>query len=155
MHEATLHGQAEAVRSLLKFKADVNVANGIGCTPLIIACQRGRADIAKLLLDNGATVNRKTSDGRTALVLLKEEGHIEIIRLLLGHDVDVNVQDSDVQTALMIQRPRKTALGCSYTTARRSTRPEAPHDIAGLNTRYEIRAILETATKPSRPDKEL
>jgi ankyrin repeat protein len=57
LHAAVLEEQTEAVRSLLKKKADVDQADKKGRTPLLLAIQTGNTDIVQLLLDSGADVN--------------------------------------------------------------------------------------------------
>ncbi|KAG6618766.1 TKL protein kinase [Phytophthora cinnamomi] len=106
LHDAAPRGQKEVAKLLSDLKAGVNIANGIGWTPLIIASQRGHVDITTLLLEKGVDVNMKTSGGRTALALAADEGHLEVVRLLLSHGADVNASDAENQTALMMAANR-------------------------------------------------
>lgn len=59
----------ELFRALLDAGADVNEKNGIGRTPLSMACKNGHLDIVKLLLQNGAEINEPDQDtGDTPLI---------------------------------------------------------------------------------------
>ena len=52
---------------LIEHGADVNQANNIGTTPLIIATQEGHFEALQLLIDAGAYLNTQDKDGRTPL----------------------------------------------------------------------------------------
>jgi len=89
LHDATLSGKVNAVRSLLMHGADVNVKTtgaivvmedyaGIftestysGVTPLHLAAYKGYAEIAKILLEWGADPNVRDNEGLTHLEIAK------------------------------------------------------------------------------------
>ena len=52
---------------LLAYKADTNVGNRNGDTPLYIAATRGHLEIVKLLLTKGGNPNAKDRYGKTPL----------------------------------------------------------------------------------------
>ena len=80
--------------------AQLDVANDVGCSPLLSACADGLLEFVKILLDAGAQL-RVTDDGFTALMLAAEGGHVETVRHLLGcQGVDVNEQGTNDHTAL-------------------------------------------------------
>ncbi|KAG6618821.1 TKL protein kinase [Phytophthora cinnamomi] len=149
LHDAALRGQKEVAKLLSDLKAGVNIANGIGWTPLIIASQRGHVDITTLLLEKGVDVNMTTSGGRTALALAADEGHLEVVRLLLSHGADVNASDAENQTALMKAANRGNGEivrllldnGAAIDVTDSSGRTAA--EIARLNCPYDIRRILQ------------
>src|SRR4051794_15192206 len=60
-------GSPAAVKALLKAGAQVNTANELGATPLMLATTE--PDKVKLLLQHGANVNAATRAGRTALMI--------------------------------------------------------------------------------------
>jgi ankyrin repeat protein len=62
---------AAIVELLLKNKAEVNVADANGYTPLIQAVIKRNLDVAKLLVERGADVNAMTRDGESPLSLIK------------------------------------------------------------------------------------
>lgn len=76
---AASSGNLEIVQILLKAKAQVNVTDAIGWTPLMIAARNGYPEIVKVLLKAGANPNLKNNDGKTAYDLT---GNEEIKRLL-------------------------------------------------------------------------
>lgn len=87
IHSASAHLDAtvslELVKLLLEWKADPNVAQAGGWTPLHQAAAHGREEAAKILLDHGASLTVKSDDGRTPLEMARAKGH-EALESLLG-----------------------------------------------------------------------
>ena len=73
LHWACDRGHVEIVKLLIKLKADVNIADHEGQTPLHYACACGHAGIAKLLLDNKANHKIKDNEGEMAIDLVEDE----------------------------------------------------------------------------------
>jgi hypothetical protein len=67
LHAAAVKGYTAVVRLLLANKADVNVADNEGLTPLHMSALRGHTDVAEVLLANKADVNAKDSRGGTPM----------------------------------------------------------------------------------------
>ena len=72
----------DEARSLLKSSAQVDVRDGAGNTPLILACQAGHGRLIKLLLRKGADINACNSMGRTALQAAATEQHQAAVKYL-------------------------------------------------------------------------
>lgn len=68
---------------LLDYKADPNLQNKAGFTPLGIAASRNDAQAVKLLLAHGAYPNAVQHGSLTPLVLAVGRGNSEAVRLLL------------------------------------------------------------------------
>jgi ankyrin repeat protein len=64
---------AAIVELLLKNKAEVNVADHNGHTPLIQAVYRRNSEVVKLLVEHGADVNAMTREGESPLSLIKPQ----------------------------------------------------------------------------------
>lgn len=73
LHIATFHHNKNAVAELLNSaaKADVNVQDQHGYTPLLIAVHRGAADVVEQLLAAGANCNIKDNYGQDAIEMAK------------------------------------------------------------------------------------
>ena len=83
-------------------KTDVNLANGNGETPLMLAAIKGRLDLVKLLIARGAYVNR---EGWTPLHYAAsngQPGQLPIIRLLLEQYAFINARSPNDSTPLMM-----------------------------------------------------
>jgi uncharacterized protein len=72
------------VRLLLDWKADPNVTQAGGWTPLHQAAAHGRLEVARLLVAHGASPETTSDDGRTPGELAHLKKHFEVERLLEG-----------------------------------------------------------------------
>ena len=79
---------------MLANKADVNVKDNDGLTPLHAAAAKGYRDVAEVLLAGGADFNTKTGRGYTPLHAAAEGGHRELAELLLTSGADVWDKDN-------------------------------------------------------------
>jgi ankyrin repeat protein len=83
----------EAMRLLIRNKADVNARNSAGSTVLMDAAQTGSVEAVRMLLDKGIDVNAKTKKNETALAYAATAGVEENVKLLLDRGAEVNVRD--------------------------------------------------------------
>ena len=74
----------EAARVLLEHKADTELCDQKGQSPLIISAYFGRLEVVRLLLQHGANVHHRSNFG-TALADAEENGHEEVAALLRAH----------------------------------------------------------------------
>jgi uncharacterized protein len=101
--DAAMQGDKDAVRSLLKQKADINAAHGDGATALHWAAYNDDLDTLKLLLAAGANVKATTRDGAiTPLFMACSNGNAAMIEVLLQAGADPKSVKSNGTTALMI-----------------------------------------------------
>jgi len=88
IHSAAAHRDPDTslglIRMLLEWKADPNVVQAGGWTPLHQAAAHGREEVAKLLLDGGASLTTRSEDGRTPLEMARAKGHAGLETLLGG-----------------------------------------------------------------------
>jgi len=103
-------GDVEAVRLLIRYKADLSLANDTGVTPLMAAAgsghgsnpTRGRfktdeqgAECVKLLIEAGVDPDEATvRSGATALHAAAQHSWIETIRMLAAKGADLELADS-------------------------------------------------------------
>jgi hypothetical protein len=86
LYSAAARGKADVVEELLNRKADVNVRNQLGRTPLF-GCITSPAtnEIAQMLLDHGADFTIANNSGKTPLKLAIEKNRQDIVDLLQQH----------------------------------------------------------------------
>lgn len=70
------------LRFLMAQGADLNVANGSGDTPLIIAARIGFPEAADSLLARGALVDKPNRRGETPLIIAVQQRNVTLVRLL-------------------------------------------------------------------------
>jgi len=83
LFDASIEGQLDIVKLLIKAGADINAKNEYGDTPLIVASRYNQMDIVKLLIKAGADINIKNKGGNTALMIAFRYGYEDIVDLLL------------------------------------------------------------------------
>src|SRR5215467_6360885 len=90
-------------------KAEIEVRDGRGATPLMHAAAFGNFETLKALIDAGADVNARNQMDSTAL--LWAAGDPEKSRLLIERGADVQAQSKQGRTPLMLSamRPRNSA----------------------------------------------
>ncbi|CAN6239953.1 unnamed protein product [Urochloa humidicola] len=71
LHCASRRGDAAAARHLASTGCDVNVPDGDGYTPLMLAAREGHAGVCELLISFGALCDIETPRGETALSLAR------------------------------------------------------------------------------------
>ncbi len=100
--DAAMHGDIDAVRSLLEQSADVDAPQGDGTTALHWAAYRDDAEIARLLIEAGADLDAKTRLGDlTPLLLAAKNGNAALIEILLEAGGNANDADANGTTPLM------------------------------------------------------
>lgn len=107
---AAMSGDLVRVLQLVTDGADVNFANRLGVTALMVAAQWNRPEIVSYLLSRGANVNaQENSLGCNALMFACLSGNPHVVELLLKNGAPVNSINIDGRTALM------TAAFCGFT----------------------------------------
>lgn len=99
--DAIKRGDAAAVRTLIRQRADVNAAGPDGATPLHWAVQRGDAVLVDQLLKAGAKVNLSNRYGVGPLRLAADRANAAIADALLNAGADPNSATPEGLTVLM------------------------------------------------------
>ena len=99
--DAAKAADAQAVRTLLQKKADVNEAAPDGMTALHWAARNDDETIARALVRAGANVNAANRYGLTPLALAAENGRGPMVELLLAAGARPNVATPDGETPMM------------------------------------------------------
>src|SRR5579862_9767487 len=99
--DAVKAGRSADVRALLKQRADVNVREPDGTSPLHWAVRADDRETAELLVKAGANVQAANRYGVTPLSLAASNGNAAIVQLLLKAGADANTSLPEGETALM------------------------------------------------------
>jgi len=99
LHVACNVNNTVAVELLLKTKkAGLEIKDGRGRTPLLIAAEKGFDGLVKTLAENGADVNASTSYDGGALHHMAAKGYADIVELLIQKGADANTVNDRGQT---------------------------------------------------------
>ena len=93
---ASAEGHMEVIRQLVKVgKADVNLRDLAGRTPIFYAVERNQPQALQLLLSLGADPNTKDNAGVTALMRASAKNYVDCQKILLRQKgIDVNAKDT-------------------------------------------------------------
>lgn len=93
LYYAVLHKKEEFVRQLLKAKANINIADKDGITPLMVACNSknsGSYLMEYLLSDSTLDINAVDQKGESALIkACSTPDNTSLIKNLLNHNADI------------------------------------------------------------------
>ena len=96
-----MKGYKAIAEVLLAHKADVNIRDRNGATPLHLSARDGFLSVVELLLTNGAEVNAPADNGQTPLHYAASDSRTSVMELLFAHKADVNARARDGTTPLM------------------------------------------------------
>jgi ankyrin repeat protein len=99
---ASLDGDIQIVKTLLRNGVDVNARNHEGRTALMFAIINFHSTTVDVLLRFGADVNAQADDGCTPLILAAFNGDAEVAEALLARGADVAATLEPGKTALTI-----------------------------------------------------
>uniref|UniRef100_A0A3Q0SID9 Ankyrin repeat domain 28 n=1 Tax=Amphilophus citrinellus TaxID=61819 RepID=A0A3Q0SID9_AMPCI len=103
IHAAATNGHSECLRLLIgnaDLQSAVDIQDGNGQTPLMLAVLSGHTDCVYSLLNKGASVEAKDKWGRTALHRGAVTGHEECVEALLQHSANFLVRDCKGRTPI-------------------------------------------------------
>jgi ankyrin repeat protein len=102
LHWAAHWDDLETAELLIRAGANVNAANQLGVTPLMLACENASAPMVTKLLQAGANANLASPTGETPLMTCARTGSADAVRVLLARGAKVNAKEAlQAQTPLM------------------------------------------------------
>ncbi len=90
LHDAAYAGHVEIVRLLLKRGAKLDLKDGQGRSPLVVAIEEGKDEVVEELLAAGANVNLKGRDGWTPLRAAIFTKRLDVARKLAFRGADLH-----------------------------------------------------------------
>jgi len=95
MYQSAVYGNEQmllAKQNKAIKRADPNITNNDGCSPLWIAASKGNVECVRILLKYGANMNEPDQQkGTTPLFVACQNGKEDVVNLLLSHNVEVNM----------------------------------------------------------------
>ena len=95
--DAAANGDTATVLRWIAEGSDINVANEMGWTPLVMAAFNQHMETVKVLVDAGADVNHQSVNGTTVFMYAKtkviETGEYSLLDYLLQKGADINIRD--------------------------------------------------------------
>ena len=92
--EAAAAGRPERdIQLLLAAKADVNMPDREGCTPMFAAARNGHVSVLKLLIDNRGSLNSRNHQGETPVWIASKNSQTRCLDLLIKRKASVLVAD--------------------------------------------------------------
>jgi ankyrin repeat protein len=99
--DAVKRGDREAVRELLRGRADVNAATADGTTALHWAVRANDIDLVKTLLRSGANAKTTNRYGIAPVTLAAQNGSVEIIEALLKAGASAKTETAEGEPVLL------------------------------------------------------
>ena len=93
---------AETIKALVKYGANVNAADNDGMTPLMFAAWTGNSKSLMFLLSQGAAINAVDKYGYTSLMLACLQSQGAIVRSLLTNHAKANMKNVFGDTAFVL-----------------------------------------------------
>lgn len=158
IHEAVRLGDAKQTKTLIQFKANVNVKNNVGMTPLHIASLHGYTDCVKVLLDAGALPNEKDIKNKLPIhyAVSNTTGNINVLKLLLKQGSLIDPKDHKKETPLIYSIRKKNFQFAKYLLANQASIHVVDEDgfsllhILALNGNLELlKIIVELGVNPN------
>lgn len=97
---AALNGHLDIIELLETEKADFELADDRGNTPLFCAAQNDHFEVVNFLIEKGCNVNRENANRRTPIFSAVNNGHEDIVRVLIRKGAAVDHEDEDGRTPL-------------------------------------------------------
>ncbi len=99
LHIVVARGDAVWVRFLLQRKADPNIRNKRGVSPLQLATSLGFVEGVEALIKGGANVNIADQTGETPLIAAVHAKKVALVRTLLANGADPDRSDNSGRSA--------------------------------------------------------
>ncbi|KAF7928959.1 uncharacterized protein EAE97_009801 [Botrytis byssoidea] len=116
LHLASIFGNANVAKWLLKRGAAINQPGTGGDTPLHLAVSRGHVEIVEELLNKGADIHKRNDASYSAILIASEKAHVEIFKKLRASGAflsDVGGRDNVYLVGSGVDINQLNANGCS------------------------------------------
>ena len=138
------------VRLLLQWgRANTEVKDGAGCTPMHSASAVGNAEITSLLLDSRANVNAEDNDKWAPLHFASSSGHDTVVELLLARGANIKAKTSDGRSALHMaanmgrMKCIELLLKHGANVKAKTNKGQTPRMLAELNHKMDAMSLLD------------
>jgi ankyrin repeat protein len=102
MHLAATKGYAPLLKLLHQAKANLDIKNSAGMTPMMWAAHSGHLPCVQFLVEQGAKIeHRNNGFNHSSLRIAASNGHAEVVSYLLNAGANVDAVDLHGQTSLI------------------------------------------------------
>jgi len=92
----------DQVKFLVERGADINVTDGYGHTPLMIAAGYGKYDTVRYLVEQGADIHLKNIKGYNALLISSKYGQFQIVKYLIEKGANLYEKNNKGDNAFLL-----------------------------------------------------
>ena len=155
---ASCYGLDPVVKLQVEQGADLELANDVQLTPLMIAVERKNGRVAKLLVEAGANLDSRDVRNRTPLAMAAQTGQPRMAKLLLEAGADLESRDDWGRTPLAVaslynhSRTVKFLLAAGAFLESRDVRDKTPLSLA--KSVRVVRVLLKGGAYLEAKDKE-
>ncbi|KAG5477668.1 hypothetical protein LSCM1_04961 [Leishmania martiniquensis] len=100
LHFAAFNGDVQMLHLLLDHKADPNIENMDGNTPLVMCVKGRQLECIRILVNGGADVNKASTSGSTAAHFAASMGYVDCLLLLVELGAKTVYAESEAGTLL-------------------------------------------------------
>jgi ankyrin repeat protein len=145
LHYGARRGHLAVVQYLLQRRADPELRNGTGQTPLLAAAQNGQADVVDCLIAGRADPNAEADHGVRALHRAAAAGYEDIVRMLLKGRADPLAIDGFLMEGAVHHAAREGHPDVVRTLMGSVTRPQRPPEGAADDDMNDAMLALREA----------
>jgi len=149
---AAQQGNVDALRLLIKARANIDTPTNGGVTPVCIAAAEGHGPSLQALIDAGANVNTVTTGGVTPVYIAAQKGQAESLRILVNASANCNTPTNDGSSAVFIAAQeghldcvRELIVGGAVLD--RKYQGKTPKQIAKVNKHLAVAAMISDTIK--------
>ena len=145
LHRVVFWNNKDMTEHVLSLNPSLEMRNGDGRTPLMVALEKDRWPLAELLLEKGANVTGKDMYGQTVTHYLESSKQLELLKKVIEKGAPISDKDFRQRTPLILALDNKRLDNVSYLISK-GARAEDPDDKGNTPVmRYALAGKMDVA----------